>query len=187
MSRARDIMSKGVTCIRSDDSLVDAARQMARLNLGTLPVCDNDTITGIITDRDIVVRCLARGADPYSVRAGQCVQRAPYTVNADDSTERVLQLMAEHRVRRLVVVEDGDAIGIITEADVVNSCADAEVIAMLRSMFQGPPSEFPPVTTAAAFPGRETFFGFFLDHVGRNARRNRQGEVAASTTADTGQ
>ena len=68
MTTARDIMHVGVTCIDEYETLQHAAQQMRDLDVGSLPVCDDgNRVRGIITDRDIVTKCIARGLDPASV------------------------------------------------------------------------------------------------------------------------
>ncbi|MEV6058013.1 CBS domain-containing protein [Streptomyces sp. NPDC052107] len=107
MTAARDIMHTGAACIQEAQTLEDAARKVKELDVGALPICgEDDRLHGIITDRDIVVKCLAKGKAPRTVTAGQLGQGKPVTVDADAETDRVLQVMQEHRIRRLPVIED---------------------------------------------------------------------------------
>src|SRR3982751_3839521 len=72
MATARDIMSGGAECAGENETLADAARKMRDLDVGSLPICGEDNrLKGMLTDRDIVVRCLAEGGDPMSTRAGE--------------------------------------------------------------------------------------------------------------------
>src|SRR3982750_1739885 len=67
MTTARDIMTQGVECARSEETLADAARKMRDLDVGALPICgDDDRLKGVVTDRDLVVKCVAEGTDPTS-------------------------------------------------------------------------------------------------------------------------
>ncbi|MGW2744117.1 CBS domain-containing protein [Streptomyces sp. NPDC001450] len=128
MTTARDIMHTGATCIQESQTLEDAARKMKELDVGALPICGpDDRLHGIITDRDIVVKCLAKGKDPRAVTAGQLEQGKPVTVDADADTDRVLQVMQEHRIRRLPVIENHRLIGMISEADLARRLPEGQV------------------------------------------------------------
>jgi CBS domain-containing protein len=97
MTTARDLMTKGAECVSSTETLVDAARKMRDLNVGALPICGEDErLKGMLTDRDIVVKCVAEGQDPNAVRAGDLAQGKPVTIGADDSAEETLQTMAKY-------------------------------------------------------------------------------------------
>ncbi|MFE0513668.1 CBS domain-containing protein [Streptomyces sp. NPDC058964] len=128
MTTARDIMHTGATCIQESETLEDAARKMKELNVGALPICGpDDRLHGIITDRDIVVKCLAKGKDPRTVTAGQLEQGKPVTVDADAETDRVLQVMQEHRIRRVPVIENHRLVGMISEADLARRLPEKQV------------------------------------------------------------
>jgi len=116
--RARDIMRRGAECIGADDSVAAAAQKMRDLGLGSLPICgDDDRLHGILTDRDIVVRCIAQGRDPLQVRVGDMAQETLYWVDAGAGVDEVLHQMEEHRVKHLPVIEDHRLVGMIAEAD----------------------------------------------------------------------
>ncbi|WBO62212.1 CBS domain-containing protein [Streptomyces camelliae] len=111
-------MHAGATCIQESETLGDAARRIKELDVGALPICgEDDRLHGIITDRDIVVKCLAKGKDPRSMTAGQLEQGKPVTIDADADSDRVLQVMEEHRIRRLPVIENHRLVGMIGEVD----------------------------------------------------------------------
>ncbi|MFJ3099375.1 CBS domain-containing protein [Streptomyces hydrogenans] len=118
MTTAREIMHTGATCVREDETLMDAARRMSELGVGALPICGpDDRLHGIVTDRDIVVKCLAKGKDPQHMRAGYLAQGKPVTVDADTDSEEVLRTMQDHRIRRVPVIDDHRLVGMISEAD----------------------------------------------------------------------
>ena len=118
MTTARDIMRVGAECIDEHETLAQAARRMRDLDVGALPICgDDDRLTGIITDRDIVIRCVAAGNDPETVTAGDLALGTPFTVGADVSAGQVLRVMEEHRIRRLPVIDNHRLVGMISEAD----------------------------------------------------------------------
>src|SRR3954469_18040075 len=119
---ARDIMSDDCTCIGENDNSGDAARKLAELDVGAMPICgEDDRLKGMITDRDIVVKVLAQGRDPESTRAGELGEGKPVTIGADDSVSEALATMKEHAVRRLPVIDGHDLVGIVTQGDLARS------------------------------------------------------------------
>ncbi|MFF4550175.1 CBS domain-containing protein [Streptomyces sp. NPDC001435] len=128
MTTARDIMHTGATCIQESQTLEDAARKMLELDVGALPICgEDDRLHGIITDRDIVLKCLAKGKDPRSMTAGQLEQGKPITIDADTDSDRVLQVMEQHKIRRLPVIENHRLVGMISEADLARRLPEEQV------------------------------------------------------------
>ena|SRR5215469_16226311 len=118
MTTARDIMHSGAECIGEHQTMQDAARQMRDLDVGALPICgDDDRLSGIITDRDIVTKCVASGADPGTVTVDQVAQGTPVTVDSSADASEVLQLMAENKIRRLPVIDGHRLVGMISESD----------------------------------------------------------------------
>lgn len=125
MTTARDIMHAGVQCIGEHETLQHAAARMRELDVGALPICgDDDRLHGMITDRDIVVKCVAAGADPATMTAGELAQGRPYWIDANADINDVLTQMQEHKIRRLPVIEDHRLIGIISEADLGRHLSD---------------------------------------------------------------
>ncbi|RMI91660.1 CBS domain-containing protein [Streptomyces sp. ZS0098] len=118
MTTARDIMHSGATCIQENETLRTAALRMKELGVGALPICgEDDRLHGMVTDRDIVVKCLAKGKDPGTVPAGWLEQGKPVTIDAGADAGQVLLTMEEHRIRRLPVIDDHRLVGMISEAD----------------------------------------------------------------------
>jgi len=119
MATARDLMTPDVECVNEDETLLAAAKKMKELDVGALPICGNDDrLKGMLTDRDIVVKCVAEGKDPDSVRAGEFGQGKPVTIGADDSAEETLRTMSKYQVRRLPVIDGHRMVGIVAQADV---------------------------------------------------------------------
>lgn len=138
MTTARDIMHIGATCIQENQTLEDAARRMKELDVGALPICGpDDRLHGIVTDRDIVVKCLARGKDPRTMTAGQLEQGKPITIDADADSARVLRLMEEHRIRRLPVIENHRLVGVISEADLSRHLPEGQVAHFVEAVCAG--------------------------------------------------
>jgi len=128
MTTARDIMTPGVECAGENDSLTEVARKLTDLNVGSLPICgEDDRLKGMITDRDIVTKAIAAGRDPASVRAGELAAGKPVTIGADDDVAELLRTMAEHRVRRLPVIDGHKLVGIVAIADVARALPDRPV------------------------------------------------------------
>ncbi|WP_328992777.1 CBS domain-containing protein [Kribbella sp. NBC_01245] len=122
MTKARDLMTAGAECIGENETLVEAARKMRDLDVGALPICgEDDRLKGVLTDRDIVVRCIADGGDPGSAHAGQFGQGKPVTIGADDSIEEALATMTEHQVRRLPVIDGHRLVGMLAQADIARA------------------------------------------------------------------
>ncbi|MEH0937317.1 CBS domain-containing protein [Micromonospora psammae] len=128
MPTARDIMTSDVTCVREQDDLRAAARRMAELGVGALPICgDDNRLKGMLTDRDIVVKVLAEGKDPAKVTAGELAQGEAVTIGADDDAAEILRTMGQHKVRRLPVIDGHELVGIVAVADVARSLPERPV------------------------------------------------------------
>jgi CBS domain-containing protein len=142
MTTAREIMTGGVECARTSDTLVDAARLMRDLGVGALPICgDDDRLAGMITDRDIVVHCVAEGGDPSSTNVGSLAEGKPVTIGADDSLEETLRTMSEHQVRRLPVIDGHQLVGIVSQADVARNLPDELVGDLVAAISSGPATD----------------------------------------------
>lgn len=120
MATIREIMAPGAECVGEDEMLDVAAQKMLRLDVGAVPICGNDDrLKGIITDRDIVVKCIATGDDPRRMRAGQLAEGVPTTISGTDDPDSAMRKMAEHKVRRLPVLDDNKRlVGMVSQADV---------------------------------------------------------------------
>jgi CBS domain-containing protein len=122
---ARDVMTPNAECVGENETLLDAARKMADKGYGSLPICGEDNrLKGVLTDRDIVVKALARGRDPGSTRAGELGEGKPVTIGADDPLSEALRTMARYKVRRLPVIDGHDLVGIVAVADIARELED---------------------------------------------------------------
>jgi CBS domain-containing protein len=114
--------------VGENDSVLDAAKRLAELGVGAMPICgEDDRLKGMLTDRDIVVKVLAQGKDPASTTAGELGDGKPVTIGADDSATEALRTMAEHQVRRLPVIDGHDLIGMVSQADVARNLDEEDV------------------------------------------------------------
>jgi CBS domain-containing protein len=134
--RARDIMHPGAECIGEGDSVAAAAQKMRDLRVGSLPICGaDDRLHGILTDRDIVMRCIAEGRDPAQVRAGDLAQGAVFWIEASAGVGEVLHQMEDHRVKHLPVIENHRLVGIITEADLARNLDDHRLAEFVEKVY----------------------------------------------------
>jgi CBS domain-containing protein len=126
--KARDIMTPEAQCVGENDTVLDAAKRLAELGVGAMPICgEDDRLKGMLTDRDIVVKVLAQGKDPGSTTAGELGEGKPVTIGADDTATEALRTMAEHQVRRLPVIDGHDLIGMVSQADVARNLDEEDV------------------------------------------------------------
>ncbi|WP_028060698.1 CBS domain-containing protein [Candidatus Solirubrobacter pratensis] len=136
---ARDVMSGGAECIGENETLIDAARKLADLDVGAMPICgEDDRLKGMLTDRDIVVKALAQGKDPAQTRAGELAQGKPVTIGADDSVDEALHTMAEHKVRRLPVIDGHELIGVVSQADLARNVEEQKVGDLVEAISAAP-------------------------------------------------
>jgi CBS domain-containing protein len=122
------VMTGDAECIGENDSVADAAKRLAELNVGAMPICGEDNrLKGMLTDRDIAVKVVARGKDPSTTKAGELGEGKPVTIGADDSIDEALRTMSEHKVRRLPVIDGHELIGIVSQADLARNIDEEKV------------------------------------------------------------
>jgi len=138
---ARDIMTGSAECAGENDTLADAARKMRDLDVGALPICGEDNrLKGVVTDRDIVVKCIASGGDPTSAKVSELAEGKPVTIGADDSVDEALRTMKEHGVRRLPVIDGHDLVGMVSQADVAKNLSEGKVGDLVEAISAAPGS-----------------------------------------------
>jgi CBS domain-containing protein len=138
-STARDIMTPGAECARVDESVSDAARKMRDLGVGALPICGNDNrLAGMITDRDIVLKCVAEGHDTTSMKVADYAGDEVVTIGADDSVEEALATMTSAGVRRLPVIDGHDLVGMVSQADIARNLPDDKVGDLVAAISSAP-------------------------------------------------
>lgn len=141
MTSARDIMTPGAECAQVGETLVDAARKMRDHDVGALPICGEDNrLHGVITDRDIVVRCIAEGGDPKTAHVRDFAGEKPVTIGADDSVEEALRTMTQHGVRRLPVIDGHDLVGMVSQADIARELGEERTGELVESISSQPPN-----------------------------------------------
>ena len=137
----RDVMTQGAECIREDQTVIDAAKRLAQLDVGALPICSSDDrVKGMLTDRDIVVKVIAQGKDPSSVRASELEQGGGQTatISPDDSVDDALKAMKENAVRRLPVTENDHLVGIVSQADLAKEISEKKVGDLVEAISAAP-------------------------------------------------
>ncbi|WP_158880520.1 CBS domain-containing protein [Amycolatopsis anabasis] len=140
MTTAREIMTPDAQCVQTSETVLEAAKTMAELGVGALPICGEDNrLKGMLTDRDIVVKVLAQGKDPRAIQAGELAQGEAVTIGADDDAEEILRTMSRHQVRRLPVIDGHDLVGMVAQADVARKLPEPRVGDLLEALSVGEP------------------------------------------------
>lgn len=116
--KVKDIMSKDIASLRSDDSIERAAQLMKQYNCGSIPVCTQDKLIGIVTDRDIAVRSVASGQDITQQRVGDIMTDNVVFGNPEMEVTDAARLMSDRQIRRLPIVKDNSLIGIVALGDI---------------------------------------------------------------------
>ncbi len=156
--KVRDIMTTGVEIAAPDSSLQEIATLMKNEDVGAIPIVDGNELWGIITDRDIVVRCIAAGKNPSQTEAQEVLSEDLETVEPDDDVQEAGRIMAEQQVRRLPVVEDGTLVGMVSIGDVAVKQSERTAGKALEDISEGVKgsaeglSKKPPVRQVASPP-----------------------------------
>jgi CBS domain-containing protein len=137
--KVRDIMtSEGLATANLDTTLAEIAERMRDENVGAIPIVDDDDkLTGIITDRDIVVRAIAEGEDPNECTAEEILSEQLHTIHPDADLEQAADLMASRQIRRLPVLEDDVIIGMISLGDLAVKSEEDEASDALEDISEG--------------------------------------------------
>ena len=138
MTTARDVMTGDATCIGAQETLVDAARKMSELDVGALPICGEDNrLKGMVTDRDIVVRCIAQGGDP-SLQTMTQHSLLDRVVSADG--HRLALGQVGRLGGRLPVIDGHELIGMVSQADIARNLSDDKIGMLVEAISSAPPN-----------------------------------------------
>src|ERR687896_159140 len=138
-TKVHEVMTERPRAVTPETPLSEVAEVMESEDVGAVPIVDGDRLVGIITDRDIVVRAIAKGKDPRGMPAADVSSRELVTVNPDDDLSDALKLMAQYQVRRLAVTaEDERLVGVVSQADVALHAKDKEAGELLESISRQP-------------------------------------------------
>lgn len=123
--KIREVMSQPVIRIGAEETVAVAARTLAHYNIGALPVCgSNGRLQGLITDRDLVTRCIAAGRDPQKTKVSQIMSGSVVGIPPDLDTEAAAQIMGRRQIRRLPVLENEKLCGMVSLGDLTRTEAD---------------------------------------------------------------
>ena len=116
--KVSDIMTSHVICVGQEESVGTAARLLKRYNLGVLPVCDGaGRLRGVVTDRDIVLRCVAAEGDPARLTVSEIMSRGVVTAGRSEDIDEISRRMAARQLRRIPVTEEGRIVGMVSLCD----------------------------------------------------------------------
>lgn len=127
--KVKDVMTKQVVSLKPNDTVKDAAFLMKKHNIGSIPVCDNGKIIGIITDRDIVLRVEADGSNVDNTSVRDVMSSNPVIGNPEMDIKDAAKIMSERQIRRLPIMQEGSVIGMVSLGDIAvedNSKMNAE-------------------------------------------------------------
>ncbi len=117
--KIREIMTPDAQCVRPDETLVDAALLMRQLDVGVLPVCDDDELVGMLTDRDIAIRAVADARHPATTMVREVMSDGTITVFEDQEVDEAVQIMEQHQIRRAPVLSrENKLVGILSLGDI---------------------------------------------------------------------
>ena len=138
-TKVHEVMTDSPRCVTPDTSLSEAAGLMESEDIGSLPILDGERLAGMVTDRDIVIRAIAKGKDPRGMPVRDVASREIITVHANDNLSDALQLMASRQVRRLPVVDENDRlVGVLAQADVAAAAKEKSVGEMVEEISKSP-------------------------------------------------
>jgi CBS domain-containing protein len=125
----RDVLTPNPVVLDANATFVEAAKAMREAEVGDVLVSTDGMVCGIVTDRDVVIRGLAKGADPAVNRIGEICSQHVTFVSPNDTVDDAMRLMRERALRRLPVIDGGVAVGIVSLGDLAIQCHDGSVLA----------------------------------------------------------
>jgi len=138
-TKVREVMTDNPRCVTPETPVAEAARLMKSEDVGSLPILEGEKVTGIVTDRDIVLQAVAEDKNPSGMPVREVASRELVTVGQDDDLSEALRRMASYQVRRIPVVdEDNRLVGIISQADIAREVKDKDSGQMLQDISQTP-------------------------------------------------
>ena len=138
-TKVREVMTDRPRCVTLETPISEVAELMESEDIGSLPVLEGEQLAGMVTDRDIVIRAIAKGKDPRGMPVREVASREPVTVYAEDDLSSALKKMASEQVRRLPVVDDDNRlIGVLSQADVAIEAKEKSVGEMVEEISKSP-------------------------------------------------
>jgi CBS domain-containing protein len=137
--KLRDVMSRDVEVVKPEATLTDAAKKMQQLNVGILPVCDGDTLLGVVTDRDITVRAVGTEQDPTRTTVQQIMTQQLVYCFEDQDIRDAARLMEDKQLRRLVILNrDKQLAGIVSLGDLATKAASERLAGQVLERISEP-------------------------------------------------
>ena len=138
-TKVHEVMTDSPRCVTPETPVSEAARLMKSEDVGSLPILEGQKLTGVVTDRDIVIRAVAEGKDPRGMPVREIASRELVTIRPDEDLSEALKLMASYQVRRLPVVEeDNRLVGVLAQADVATEAKEKDFAHMVEGISQTP-------------------------------------------------
>lgn len=138
-TKVREVMSQRPRAVTPDTSVLEVAEVMEQEDVGSVPVLEDDRLAGIVTDRDITVRAVAKGKDPRGMPVREIASRDIVTIGPDDDLSDALKLMASYQVRRIPVVDEEERlVGVVSQADVALEAKEKAVGEMVEDISRPP-------------------------------------------------
>jgi CBS domain-containing protein len=137
-TKVADVMTQRPRAVAPQTPLNEVAQVMESDDVGAVPLVEGDRLVGIVTDRDIVVRAVAKGKDPKGMPASDVSSRELVTVHPDDDLSDALELMVQHQVRRLAVTDDERLVGVVSQADVARQGKDKDTGQVVEGISREP-------------------------------------------------
>ena len=138
-TKVREVMTDNPRCVTPETLVSEAARLMKSEDVGSLPILEGEKVTGVITDRDIVIRAVAEEKDPRGMPVREVASRELVTIGPDEDLSEALKLMASYQVRRLPVVdEDNTLVGVIAQADIAMEGKEKDFAHMVEDISRTP-------------------------------------------------
>lgn len=125
--QVREIMTTRIISVSSNSTVKDAALLMNKNNIGSVPVVDSGSVRGMLTDRDIVLRCVAESKDAGNLKVADICSQGAISVKPDETVSNAMHLMSSEQVRRLPVVDNGKLIGMLSFADIAREKSGMEL------------------------------------------------------------
>lgn len=129
--QVRDVMTPSVVTVSREDSAETAAKIMGRHGIGAVPVVSGEEICGILTDRDIVLRCISNGKDPKNCKAEEIMTSSVIKVGPDASVDQLAKEMRRNQIRRIPVVQEGHLVGMASLCDLSRNACDRDAVQTL--------------------------------------------------------
>lgn len=116
--KVKDVMTKDIAYVNPNDNVERAAQLMSEYNVGSVPVCDNGKILGIVTDRDITLRSVAKGTESKSQSVRDIMSSNPVCGSPEQDIHDAARIMSERQIRRLPIIDNGNLVGIVALGDI---------------------------------------------------------------------